>query len=155
MVHVYPAPAATHCKADTPTSVTTALAPPIVTDEPVGDAAVAVGIATEKLAAAGELKETVPITPLPMMLEFNPLAIQVIAVEFCAQLIDLPAAVKAGPAVTLKLVTPAGKANVSSTAAGSFPAAEESISVSEPGVPATAVAVERASDDWALIGWTK
>ena len=113
MAHVYPAPAVTHCKADTPIWVTTALAPPIVTGEPVGDTPVAVGIATETLGAPDALNESAPITPLPMMLEFNPLAMQVMVVEVCAQVIDFPAAVKAVPAVTLNPVTPAGRANVS------------------------------------------
>ena len=77
IVHASPLVAATHCKAEMLTSVKTAPLRETAIDDPVGDAATALGIATETLDTPGELNETVPTTPLEMMFEFRPVARQV------------------------------------------------------------------------------
>ncbi|MGA7235010.1 MAG: hypothetical protein WBY44_04990 [Bryobacteraceae bacterium] len=74
----------------------------------MGETAIAFGIDTETFDVAGGSNEIVAATPLPMAFEFRPLARQVYAEAVPAQLIDLPAATKAGPGDTVKPVTPGG-----------------------------------------------
>ena len=93
---------------------------------------------------------TTATTPLEIILELMPEAMQIYAAAPPVHETDLPAAVEAAPAATLTFATlAAGYESVHSTAAGSLPAGEDIERFSTTVLPAVAVPDESVKTDCA------